>query len=44
MRSGPMAGLAGYSFDLVSERTCLWPQTDQVHFLLAVAEKITTEM
>ena len=25
MRSGLMAGLAGYTCDLISERTCFWP-------------------
>ena len=44
MRSGSTAGLAGYNFDLISERTCFWPQTDQVHLFLASAQKITTEM
>ena len=44
MRSGPMAGLAGYNLDLISERTCFWPQTDQVHLFLAAAQKTTTEM
>ena len=44
MRSGPTAGLAGYTFDLVSERACFWPQTDQVHLFFAVDQKMTTEM
>ena len=42
--SGPMAGLAGYTFDLIPERACFWPQTGQVHFFLAAAQKMATEM
>ena len=32
-----MAGLVGYAFDLILERTSFWPQTDQVYLFLADA-------
>ena len=43
MGSGPMAGIGGCIFDLISERTG-WPQRDQVHLFLAAAREITTDM
>ena len=32
-----MAGLVGYVFDLISEFTSFWPQTDRVYLFLAAA-------
>ena len=40
MRSGSTAGLAGYNFDLISERTYLFSAPDQVQLQLFLAVPI----